>query len=79
LESVDKLEQIHQDEVTHVATGQRWFAWCCSVMNIDRYQTFHGYVKKHFWGYLKPPFNENDRDRAGLDPQYYKPLTEEGL
>jgi len=35
--SVAKLEEIHQDEITHVATGQKWFAWACEVLQTDRY------------------------------------------
>ena len=74
-DSVEKLTKIHQDEITHVATGQRWFSWICSVSNLDRYVTFHDLVKLHFSGLLKPPFNAEDRLKAGLDPQYYMPLT----
>ncbi|KAJ3306824.1 hypothetical protein HDV03_003861 [Kappamyces sp. JEL0829] len=73
--SVEKLEIIHRDEVTHVASGQRWFSWACSIKKVDRYTTFHDYVRRFFDGSLKPPFNESDRLLAGLDPQYYMPLV----
>ena len=29
-ESVDVLEIIHADEVTHVTAGHRWFTWLCA-------------------------------------------------
>ncbi|KAJ3313515.1 hypothetical protein HDU76_002626 [Blyttiomyces sp. JEL0837] len=73
--SVEKLKIIHNDEVTHVATGQKWFAWACEKEGKDRYATFHALVKQFFRGLLKPPFNDEDRLRAGLDTNYYLPLS----
>ncbi|KAJ3196957.1 hypothetical protein HK101_007006 [Irineochytrium annulatum] len=74
-ESVTMLSHIHRDEVTHVATGQKWFSYICKRDGRDKYATFHELVRKHFYGLLKPPFNDADRLEAGLDPQYYLPLT----
>ncbi|KAI9353847.1 hypothetical protein BDR26DRAFT_910586 [Obelidium mucronatum] len=74
-ESVIKLTEIHEDEVTHVAAGQRWFSWICEVEGRERYSTFHELVRLHFRGLLKPPFNEEDRAKAGLDLQFYIPLS----
>ncbi|KAJ3260727.1 hypothetical protein HK104_006860, partial [Borealophlyctis nickersoniae] len=74
--SVEKLEIIHADEITHVAAGQRWFTWVCSEDKLDRYATFHEIVRKYFRGPLKPPFNDEDRLRAGLDGRFYMPLSE---
>ncbi|KAI8905228.1 hypothetical protein EDD86DRAFT_258373 [Gorgonomyces haynaldii] len=76
-ETVAHLERIHNDEITHVAKGQKWFSWICSITKQDRYPLFHDLVRKHFRGYLKPPFNAHDRMIAGLDPQYYLPLTKQ--
>lgn len=75
MSSVVKLEKIHQDEIGHVAVGQRWFSYICSIKGIDRYTTFHDMVGKYFYGPLRPPFNEQDRMIAGLDPQYYIPVS----
>ncbi|KAI9193662.1 uncharacterized protein BJ171DRAFT_524746 [Polychytrium aggregatum] len=75
-QSVEKLEIIHQDEITHVACGQRWFTWITALQGVDRYETFHGIVRDHFRGPLKPPFNQEDRLRAGLDCNFYLPLSE---
>lgn len=74
-ESVEKLKQIHRDEITHVAAGQRWFSYICALKGVDRYKTFHDIVKNLFWGSLRPPFNERDRLEAGLDQNYYLPLA----
>ncbi|KAJ1343808.1 hypothetical protein BSLG_001619 [Batrachochytrium salamandrivorans] len=73
--SVEKLTRIHDDEITHVASGQRWFSWLCSIQGEDRYAKFHEFVRQHFRGPLKPPFNDRDRLIAGLDPKYYLPLA----
>ncbi|ORY42201.1 DUF455-domain-containing protein [Rhizoclosmatium globosum] len=75
VESVEKLKEIHEDEVTHVGAGQRWFAWICEVEGREKYATFHQLVRDNFHGLLKPPFNEEDRAKAGLDLQYYMPLS----
>ncbi|KAI8805554.1 hypothetical protein BJ742DRAFT_775041 [Cladochytrium replicatum] len=74
-ESVRILNIIHNDEITHVAAGQRWFSWICDLKGIDRYSTFHDIVRARFRGRLKPPFNEADRLKAGVDPKYYMPLS----
>jgi uncharacterized ferritin-like protein (DUF455 family) len=74
-ESVDLLEIIHNDEITHVACGERWFKYVCDHLNVNRYKYFHDTVKQHFRGPLKPPFNEEDRLKAGLDPMYYRPVA----
>ncbi|KAJ3051655.1 hypothetical protein HK097_007332 [Rhizophlyctis rosea] len=75
-ESVEKLGIIHSDEITHVATGQKWFTYMCALEKLDRYDTFHQIVRELFRGPLKPPFNDEDRLRAGLDANFYRPLAE---
>jgi uncharacterized ferritin-like protein (DUF455 family)/nitrite reductase/ring-hydroxylating ferredoxin subunit len=74
-ETVQKLEIIHRDEIGHVAVAQKWFKFICDLDNRNRYKVFHGIVKKLFHGPLKPPFNDQDRQLAGLDEQYYRPLV----
>lgn len=75
-ESVTRLERIHLDEVSHVAIGYRWFAYMCARRNInDPIGHFHTLVGQLFRGPLKPPFNEEDRLRAGLSPEWYLPLA----
>lgn len=110
-ESVRVLDIIHNDEITHVAAGQRWFSFILSEMKKlgmpfetncmrgrdvvsastsacsgvfvdadssqydDRYVLFHRIVRKHYFSKLKPPFNNEDRLKAGLDTDYYIPLS----
>jgi uncharacterized ferritin-like protein (DUF455 family) len=75
IESTEKLLLIHRDEITHVAAGQRWFSYICDLQGIDKYEKFHDIVGNLFFGPLRPPFNEKDRQEAGLDPKYYLPLA----
>jgi uncharacterized ferritin-like protein (DUF455 family) len=74
-ESASTLEIIHNDEIGHVARGQRWFRYLCEVDGLDCYEVFGKVVRTHFRGDLKPPFNEDDRVKAGIDSRYYLPLS----
>lgn len=48
--SVDLLEVIYTDEITHVAAGMKWFTYVCrqSEPEIDCIPKFHELVRKHF-------------------------------
>ncbi|OAV94792.1 hypothetical protein PTTG_11783 [Puccinia triticina 1-1 BBBD Race 1] len=74
LETARSLEIIHADEVTHVAAGHRWLCYICnnSVPKTAPVTVFRNEVKTHFFGKLKPPFNVEDRAKAGLDPSFYE-------
>ncbi|RDB21957.1 hypothetical protein Hypma_010953 [Hypsizygus marmoreus] len=77
-ESVQVMEVIHADEVTHVTSGHRWFTWVCEKEgNVDPIQTFRAEVKKGWRGDLKGPFNVEDRGKAGLVPEFYEGLRGE--
>ncbi|XP_041075436.1 uncharacterized protein HI_0077 isoform X3 [Polyodon spathula] len=73
--SVKILEVIYRDEITHVAAGLRWFNYICAKEERDHLSTFHDLVKKHFKGYLKPPFNSEGRKTAGMTEEWYLPLV----
>jgi len=73
--SAATLRVIHNDEIGHVARGQRWFRVLCEGYGWDAYAVFGRVVRAHFRGDLKPPFNEVDRIKAGIDPGYYLPLS----
>ncbi|POW17988.1 hypothetical protein PSTT_00211 [Puccinia striiformis] len=76
LETAKSLEIIHTDEVTHVAAGHRWLCYICnnSVPKTAPVAVFRKEVETHFFGKLKPPFNVEDRTKAGLDPSFYEDL-----
>ena len=75
--SADILEVIHNDEITHVAVGQRWFQYLCERMNLNPSKTFHALVRQYFNGQLKPPFNKDSRDAAGIPRSFYTDLVHE--
>lgn len=73
------LETIYAEEVGHVAYGSKWFNWLCGRDGLDPKDVFHDLVRRYFHGALKPPFNEEKRAEAGLPPDFYWPLADEGM
>ncbi|TKA30704.1 hypothetical protein B0A50_02424 [Salinomyces thailandicus] len=73
-ESVETLEIIHQDEITHVTTGHRWLSWICEREGKDAVEVFRGAVRECFRGPVKGPFNVEARGEAGLDGRFYEGL-----
>jgi uncharacterized ferritin-like protein (DUF455 family) len=69
------LNGILEDEITHVATGVRWFNHLCDATGQDPARQYQMIVSTHFTKGLKPPFNRNARDRANFPPAYYEPLA----
>ena len=76
--AVDALEIIYAEEVHHVAYGAKWFNFLCGRDNVDPTETFQALVRRYFHSTLKPPFNEEKRAEAGIPPDFYWPLTEDG-
>ncbi|KAL4949257.1 hypothetical protein BDW69DRAFT_77404 [Aspergillus filifer] len=74
-ESVEALEVIHNDEITHVTTGHRWLTWICQQEKTDPVEVFRSNVRKYFVGGLKEPFNRDARLEAGMDGRYYDDLV----
>lgn len=70
--SVAILERIYADEIGHVAIGRRWFEWEARRQNLDPISTWHELVRRYYGGVLKPPFNREARDQAGMAAAYYE-------
>ena len=66
---------IYDDEIGHVATGLRWFAWLCAGRGSEPVATYQQLVRRYFKGALEPPFNRGGRHAAGLVERYYAPLS----
>lgn len=69
--AVGVLQRILQDEIGHVAIGNRWFRFLCHESGTNPVEAFHGLVRAHFRGAVKPPFNDSARLQAGLTPDWY--------
>ncbi|WP_026147776.1 ferritin-like domain-containing protein [Robiginitomaculum antarcticum] len=74
-ESAKVLQIIYDDEIGHVAAGRKWFEYICMRQGLEVVPTFHKKVRKYFAGLLKPPFNEQARDLAGMKKELYMPLA----
>lgn len=74
-DSAEALRAIYRDEVGHVAAGRRWFDHVCTARGEDPGETWQRLVRQYFSGRLKPPFNRDARDRAGLPADWYEPLA----
>jgi uncharacterized ferritin-like protein (DUF455 family) len=65
------LQAIHDDEITHVAAGRRWFEHLCARRGVEPVAEWRALLARHYRGRLKPPFNDESRIKAGLTPAYY--------
>ena len=64
----------HDIVLQHVTAGHRWFSWVCEADGVDPVATFREQVRLHFSGAIKGPFNEADRRKAGMTPDFYEDL-----
>jgi uncharacterized ferritin-like protein (DUF455 family) len=65
-ESADILQIIVDEEVGHVATGSRWFAWCCEQEGKAPGPTFLELLQSRYAGTVRGPFNVDARLKAGF-------------
>ncbi len=73
-QSAAVLEIIYEEEISHVACGKRWFHAICNAQSLEPAATFHALRAEYFSGALKPPFNHEARERAGLARELYDPI-----
>jgi uncharacterized ferritin-like protein (DUF455 family) len=75
------LQIIHKnfnEEKNHVKTGVKWFKYLChDVFLLNPIEKYQQIVPQYFYGILKPPFNKDARDEAGLEEEWYLPLSHE--
>mmetsp|Transcript_9186 Transcript_9186/g.14722 ORF Transcript_9186/g.14722 Transcript_9186/m.14722 type:complete len:82 (+) Transcript_9186:3-248(+) len=74
-ESARVVGQIVEEEEAHVRVGMRWFTFLCEKQYLNPAETFHKLVLEHFPRGLPPPFAEEARRRAGMPPEFYRPLV----
>lgn len=73
--SVGVLETILREEVAHVAAGTRWFEWCCARAGVEPIATFQRLLDAYAPDAVRPPFNRDDRLRAGFSPEELEALA----
>lgn len=66
LRTVAALDVILRDEIGHVAIGNRWYGWLCARQGIEPLAHYRHLARQHAAPRLKPPFNEDARQRAGF-------------
>jgi uncharacterized ferritin-like protein (DUF455 family) len=70
-ETAAVLTTIYEEEIGHVATGMRWFEFECERRGLPPEPTWRELVATHFKGAIKPPFNDDARERAGMPQRFY--------
>lgn len=74
--TADILQTIHDEEITHVRAGTRWFDYYCRHHDLDAENTWKALVTDYFNGVLKRPFNDDSREKAGMIRDWYEALAE---
>jgi uncharacterized ferritin-like protein (DUF455 family) len=64
--AVEILERILQDEVGHVAIGNRWYQWVCARDGLDPLAHTAAMAERHAAPRLRAPFNLAARRAAGF-------------
>ncbi len=69
--SAKALQRIYDDEIGHVAIGARWFKQICAQDKVESVDSFKQLVRERFQGQIKPPFNHQARQEAGIERAFY--------
>ncbi|HEY0334403.1 MAG TPA: ferritin-like domain-containing protein [Stenotrophomonas sp.] len=76
-DTVEVLEIILREEVSHVAAGSRWYRWYCERAGIEPRARFKELLREYAGGYLHGPFNMEARLLAGFDEEELANLVEQ--
>lgn len=61
------LDIILEDEIGHVAAGNRWYRYLCQTRGLDPVATYAALIKQYDAPKLRPPFNKAARRLAGFE------------
>jgi uncharacterized ferritin-like protein (DUF455 family) len=61
------LDIILEEEIGHVAAGNRWYRYLCEARGLDPIATYAELIARYDAPKLRPPFNMPARRRAGFD------------
>ena len=74
-EAANILERIYTDEISHGAAGTRWSSYLARQTGANEKALFQSLVQTYFKGQLRPPFNTQARQTAGLPAEFYETLV----
>jgi len=74
--SAEILQRIYTDEITHVEVGNRWFAHLCKQRKLNGLEVFRDLLKGEASAYLRSPYNDEARFKAGFTPQEMQIIRE---
>jgi len=63
------LDIILEDEIGHVAAGNRWYRYLCDQRGLNPVSTYAQLVAQYEAPKLRPPFNLAARQSAGFSPE----------
>ncbi len=69
------LARILDDEIRHVGFGTKHFLRCAEIAREAPESLWQNLVKRHFRGFVKPPFNDSARLAAGLSREFYAAIA----
>lgn len=70
------LDIILQDEIGHVAIGNRWYRWLCAQRNLEPMATYAILVRQYQAPVLRAPFNLEARRAAGFTEEELERLAQ---
>lgn len=65
----DILALILQEEIGHVAAGNRWYRWLCAERGLEPITTYQRLAEQYRAPKLRGPFNLPARRAAGFDEE----------
>jgi uncharacterized ferritin-like protein (DUF455 family) len=75
LQAIAILDVILEEEVGHVATGNRWYHWLCEHKGLEPGAFYAQAAIKHAAPRPRPPFNIEARKRAGFSETEMQAFT----
>jgi len=73
------LDIILEEEIGHVAAGNRWYRYVCQQRNLDPIATYRELITQYDAPKLKSPYNLEARRLAGFDEDELNYLAANGL
>lgn len=73
------LDIILQEEIGHVAAGNKWYRYVCQLRGLDPVATYRQLIQEYRAPKLKSPYNLEARRLAGFSEEELQQLADSGL